>query len=136
MLLLVTAALLLKRYGTHAVPIHAPITTSSTFAVDAPIFARDDPSVGCHSRTVLDILWSCLATTFACTWVSVHPNVPWRNEGRWTLLGRRIFLMIFSILAPEFMIMWALKQWIGAVMIRDVVNEASRQAFPDPRESL
>lgn len=73
--------------------------------------------------------------TFACTWVSVHPNVPWRNEGRWTLLARRIFLMIFSILTPEFMIMWALKQWIGAVMIRDAVNEASRKAFPNPRES-
>lgn len=31
----------------------------------APIFARDDPSGGCQGRTVLDILWSCLATMFA-----------------------------------------------------------------------
>lgn len=134
MLLLISATLLLKRYGTQAVPLYAPSSTSSTF--DAPIFAREEPSAGCHSRTVLDIVWSCLATTFACTWVSVHPNVPWRNEGKWILLARRIFLMIFSILTPEFMIMWALKQCIGAVMIRDAVNEASMKAFPNPRESV
>lgn len=31
--------------------------------------------------------------------------------------------MFFSILAPEFMIMWAFKQWRGARMIRDTINE-------------
>ncbi|KAJ7258715.1 hypothetical protein B0H12DRAFT_1279783 [Mycena haematopus] len=29
-----------------------------------------------NSRSVFTILSSCLATVFACTWVSVHPNVP------------------------------------------------------------
>lgn len=122
MLLLLTTAFLLKRYGTQALPLPLPNPTTSTF--EAANFARDDPSDGCDGRTVLDILWSCLATTFACTWVSVHPNVPYKGEGKWTLLGRRIFLMFFSILAPEFMVMWAFKQWRGAVMIREAVNAA------------
>ncbi|KAF7369995.1 hypothetical protein MSAN_00629400 [Mycena sanguinolenta] len=29
-----------------------------------------------NCRTFFDIVWGCLATIFACTWVSVHPNVP------------------------------------------------------------
>ncbi|KAF7370001.1 hypothetical protein MSAN_00630100 [Mycena sanguinolenta] len=29
-----------------------------------------------NSRTIFSIVWGCLATIFACTWVSVHPNVP------------------------------------------------------------
>lgn len=122
MFLFIAFAFLLKRYGTQALPIPAPTTTSA--ALEAPMFARDDPFDGCQGRTVLDILWSCLTTTFACTWLSVHPNVPFEGEGKWTLLKRRIFLMFFSILAPEFMIMWAFKQWKGAVMIREAINTA------------
>lgn len=69
----------------------------------------------------------------ACTWVSVHPNVPFKEEGKWTLLGRRVYLMFFSILAPELMIMWAFKQWRGAVMIKETVNDAIKKASPNPR---
>lgn len=113
MLLAIAIAFLLKRYGTQAtlLPAHN--------------HARDDSSGGYLSRTALDLPWSCLATTFACTWVSIHPNVPFKGEGKRTLLRRRIFLMSFSILAPEFMIMWAFKQWRGAVMIRETVNASS-----------
>lgn len=129
MLLAIVFVFLVKRYGTQAVPLPAPPLTSS--ASEAPVFNRNDSSPGCNNRTVLDILWSCLATTFACTWVSVHPNVPYKGEGRWVLLRRRLYLMCFSIFAPEFMIMWAFKQWRGAVMIKEAVNEVIRDASPD-----
>lgn len=129
MFLLIVFAFFLKRYSTQAVPLHAPVPISAVF--EAPIVARDDPSDGCQGRTVLDILWSCLATTFACTWVSVHPNMPFKGEGKWTIMGRRIFLMFFSILAPEFMVMWAFKQWRGAVMVKEAVNEAIMNSSSD-----
>lgn len=64
-------------------------------------------------------------------WVSVHPNVPLRGEGEWMLRFRRVYLMSFSILAPEFMILWAFKQWRGAVMIRDTVNGALPEVSTD-----
>lgn len=131
MLLLIAVAFLLKHYGTHAVPLPASTPTSAAF--ESPIFTRDDTSDRCHTRTVLNILWSCLAITFACTWVSAHPNVPFKEEGKWTLLGRRVYLMFFSILAPELMIMWAFKQWRGAVMIKETVNDAIKKACPNPR---
>lgn len=129
MLLAIAITVLLKRYGTQAAA--HPIPTSSSSAFDTPIFSRDDASDGCNGRAVLDILWSCLATALACSWISVHPNVPLKGEGEWTLRGRRVFLMFFAIVAPEFMVLWAFKQWRGAVMIREVVNDAIREASPD-----
>lgn len=131
MIFLIALTYFLKRYVTHAVPLHVPTLTST--ALNMPIYARDDPSSGTSTRTVLDIIWSCIATTFACTWVSVHPNIPFKGEGEWTLRLRRVYLMFFSILAPEFMIVWAFKQWRGAVTIKEAVNEAIRRASPDPR---
>ena len=112
---------LFRHYGTSA----APITDSGPPIHDVPIFIRDhstDPDAG---RTVWDILWSCLATTFAVTWVSVHPNVPFLEETSWMVLKRRMFLMVLALLAPEVMIMWAFKQWRGAVMIKEIVNKAN-----------
>lgn len=73
---------------------------------------------------MLDIAWSCLATSIAVTWVSVHPNIPRLDEGRWSILRRRLFLMCFALLAPEALFMWAFKQWRGAVMIKEAVNKA------------
>ena len=111
---------LLRRFGASA----APITDAGPPIHDVPIFIRDDSTDADAGRTVWDILWSCLATTFAVTWVSVHPNVPWLEETSWMVLRRRMFLMVLALLAPEVMIMWAFKQWRGAVMIKELVNKA------------
>ena len=112
---------LCRRYGSSA----APITDAVPPIHDASIFIRDDSTDADADRTVWDILWSCLATTFAVTWVSVHPNVPVLEETSWMVLKRRIFLMVLALLAPEVMIMWAFKQWRGAVMIMEMVNKAN-----------
>ena len=121
-MLLAFAIPLLLKHLTEA----APLPAGSDYPASTSLFSRDDSTTsdGCHARTVWNILWSCLATTFACSWVSVHPNVPFKNEGRWEILSRRVFLMFFSILAPEIMVMWSFKQWRGAVMIRELVNHA------------
>ena len=111
---------LLRHHGTSA----APITDARPLVHDVPIFIRDDSTDACAGRTVWDILWSCLATTFAVTWVSVHPNVPFLEETNRMVLKRRIFLMVLALLAPEVMIMWAFKQWRGAVMIKEIINKA------------
>ena len=122
MILVLCITYILKCYFAEARPI------LSFISIAEPIFSRDDASASdtAQDRSVLDILWSCLATTFACTWVSVHPNVPFKNEGKWAILIRRLFLMLFSILAPEIMIMWAFKQWKGALKIRETINNAQR----------
>lgn len=70
-------------------------------------------------RTVWAILWSCLATIFTCTWVSVHPNIPGPNDSEWKVTKRRAGLMIWAILAPELLIFWAMRQWIAARKLAD-----------------
>ena len=113
-----------RYYGITA----APITPPDPSHYDTSVFIRDDSSTSNSGRTVWDILWSCLATTFAVTWVSVHPNVPFLEESSFSILKRRIFLMVLALLAPEVMIMRAFKQWRGAVMIKETVNEASPES--------
>ena len=130
MLFIFAVVFVLNRYFTDAAPL--PAQGDRLFGTGASIFSRDDSTTvdDCHARAVWNILWSCLVTTFACSWVSVHPNVPLKSEGVWEIRGRRLFLMFFAILAPEIMVMWEFKQWRGAVMIRESVN----QAKPGPRK--
>ena len=65
-------------------------------------------------RTTWDILWSCLATMFACSWVCIHPNVPSPNESSRRIFLRRLELMLWAVFGPEMIITWALRQWLGA----------------------
>ncbi|KAJ7469584.1 hypothetical protein FB451DRAFT_1091624 [Mycena latifolia] len=67
-------------------------------------------------RTLIGLLWSCLTTIFACTWVSVHPNLPrpgptqrWLNPN-W----RRIRMMVIAIIAPELIVFCAARQFFFA----------------------
>lgn len=74
------------------------------------------------TRQVWSIVYSCVAATISCTWVSVHVNVPFYREGEWTHRGRQLWLMLVSIVAPDVILMWAFMQWRGARAIRDDVN--------------
>ena len=122
---MITVRLLLFIFRQHETNA-APISTSDIHDLQPPLFIRDESSDDCSLRSVWDVAWSCLATTFAVTWVSVHPNVPLLEEGKWAILRRRLFLMVLSLLAPEVMIMWAFKQWKGALKIRETINNAQR----------
>ncbi|PBK58766.1 hypothetical protein ARMSODRAFT_946153 [Armillaria solidipes] len=83
----------------------------------------DDGLTTCSEdlRTVLSIIWSCLATIFACTWLAVHPNVPGRNittNGAITCAIERAKIIAITILAPEVILAWAAEQFIVAWKLR------------------
>jgi hypothetical protein len=80
-----------------------------------------------HYRTKQDIIWSCLATIFACTWVAIHPNVPNRSHSEWEKFGTRLHTMFYALIGPEFITMWALRQRIGAAKH---VEEYNQKFFP------
>ena len=67
-----------------------------------------------HCRTKWDIIRSCLATIFSCTWVAIHPNIPGPRDGWFTIALRRLALMVLAIIAPEAIILWATRQWLNA----------------------
>ncbi|KAJ7910788.1 hypothetical protein B0H13DRAFT_2660854 [Mycena leptocephala] len=67
-----------------------------------------------NCRKLFDIVWGCLATIFACTWVSVHPNVPAPNESRLAHFWRRLKMMLIAAIAPEIMVAFAARQFFAA----------------------
>ena len=80
-----------------------------------------------HCRTIWNMVWSCLVTIFSCTWVAVHPNVPCpkkREANGWTeryirnpllsFVEHRLPLLICALLVPEYVLAWAIRQFLRA----------------------
>ncbi|KAF7370000.1 hypothetical protein MSAN_00630000 [Mycena sanguinolenta] len=99
MLLILLAVHLLSKDGKAAPlshPLDARATTDSCKDID-------------NCRTLFSVVWGCLATIFACTWV--------------------LKMMLIAMIAPELMVGFAARQYFGS---RELVNEykfSSTQAF-------
>ncbi|KJA17244.1 hypothetical protein HYPSUDRAFT_192512 [Hypholoma sublateritium FD-334 SS-4] len=112
-------------FALFRLPKGAPLTDNH---VDTPeligngqdLLPRADITFG--TRQTSDIVISCLATIFACTWTAVHPNIPSPMDSRWDLFKRRFVTTIYALLAPEFITAWALRQYIGAKVIVRIYN--------------
>ena len=111
MLLVLILVYLFHGFQTHATSLTSilPESGSNTTILSTP--ACICPA---DQRSIWDIIWSCLATIFACSWVSVHPNIPGPNESRSRVLLRRLELMFWAVIGPEMIITWAFRQWLGA----------------------
>ncbi|KAG8851097.1 hypothetical protein FRB91_008458 [Serendipita sp. 411] len=93
-------------------------------------------------RSLPNIVWSCLTTIFLCTWVSLHPNVPkpvdetklskrqrYAHKLR-TFLKDQAFPFVFLLVAPEWVLMWALKQrLVVEYMVRNKQAPTRRHGF-------
>ncbi|KAJ7910820.1 hypothetical protein B0H13DRAFT_2485145 [Mycena leptocephala] len=104
MLLLLILVHLLSRNGSAA-PV--PHTLNNRSNPDS----CDDIN---NCRKLFDIVWGCLATIFACTWVSMHPNVPAPNQSWLALFWRRLKMMLIAVVAPELMVGFAARQFFAA----------------------
>lgn len=64
------------------------------------------PTVGWYTapneRSTLSLVYSCLITTFACTWTVLHLNVPAIRDSGWTRFKRKAKWMAITVLLPEF----------------------------------
>ena len=113
LLLLILVVYLFHWHGfqTHAAPLTSLIAESSNNST-----LLNTPTCICpaNDRSIWDILWSCLATIFACSWVSIRPNIPGPNESWWRIIIRRLELMFWAVVGPEMIIGWAFRQWLGA----------------------
>ncbi|KAJ7032379.1 hypothetical protein C8F04DRAFT_918446, partial [Mycena alexandri] len=70
-----------------------------------------------NCRTLFDIVWGCLITTFTCTWLALHQNVPDPKLGSFSLLLRKLRMMLVMIIAPEFIMQFAARQLVSALLI-------------------
>ncbi|EPQ52570.1 hypothetical protein GLOTRDRAFT_46824, partial [Gloeophyllum trabeum ATCC 11539] len=62
--------------------------------------------------TLWQIVRSCTVTVVACTWVSLHLNIPHPHESWYHGPLRQVGIVIMAIIAPELVIAWALRQWL------------------------
>ncbi|KAF7348947.1 hypothetical protein MVEN_01415300 [Mycena venus] len=97
---------------------HLLTKNSSVAPVAPPAIAPRSLAGTCDDinkcRKLFDIVWGCLATMFACTWVSLHPNVPPPNQSWLALFWRRLKMMLIGIIVPELMVGFAARQFLGA----------------------
>jgi len=94
--------------------IAAPIDSSIDSDNASLLLSRDAGSSDLCPRKRVEIIWSCIATILAASWVSVHPNLPHRKGSKVKKTLRRIELMLWAIITPELIIFWAMRQWHGA----------------------
>jgi len=95
------------------------LPTPSDFPIDNPPPVSTSSAIVSDSRSILGILWSCLSTIFACTWVAVHPNIPGPKEGDWAVFRRRLTIVLYILIAPELVITWAARQHLAAKEIAE-----------------
>ena len=83
------------------------------------VYPREDPN-NFTPRSESSIVWGCLATIFACSWVAVHPNIPAPSG---SIFLTRLKLMGCMLIAPELVIIWAARQWYAAHRIAEHHND-------------
>lgn len=77
-----------------------------------------------NSRSLYEIVRSCAATTFACTWVSMHKNVPAADISNFRVLLERLLLLDYAVVAPECVTIWAYRQHLAAARHVEEFNAA------------
>lgn len=123
---MILLTILLTYLGDHsalAAPTSIPIPVNSG---ELPLLHRSYiPSCSTTAfdqRSKPEIIWECLATLFACSWVAVHPNVPPPGSKWYKAALIRMELLIWTFLAPECIIYWAVRQWFGARKLAKIYN--------------
>ena len=96
-----------------------------------PVDNRSLAAIHCtdisHCRSIWNIIWSCLITVLSSTWVALHPNVPSpkkRVTNSWikkcirnpflSFAEHRLPLFLFALLVPEYVLAWAIRQFLSA----------------------
>jgi hypothetical protein len=115
--------------SSSTVPVPSTPADHDDFGMTFTVLGRELPDCvnPARYRTLQEVIISCLATIFACTWVALHPNVPNPEYSQWRRLKRKVAMMACAIIAPEFVTIWALRQRIGAAKHRDKYNETFRE---------
>ena len=105
-LLIPTLALIGRMHATPIIP---------TLAHNVSSLAETSHSPACsdinHCRTLPAIVYGCLVTIFACTWLSFHPDIPNCTYTLSRIRAHHFFSVMWSFLVPELVIMKAAIQW-------------------------
>ncbi|KAI0059787.1 hypothetical protein BV25DRAFT_1918177 [Artomyces pyxidatus] len=122
----------------------AQIRTNSTVFASA-LAAVDTCTDISTCRTRYTIVWSSLATIFACVWTVIHRNVPAPDAGGsrlWRIVGKvwdAAKIVVVTFLVPEWVLAWAVRQFLAAREVGKKLEEARGEAegrWTEKREKL
>ncbi|KAF8657424.1 hypothetical protein AX16_002221 [Volvariella volvacea WC 439] len=106
----------LARSLASPVPVTAPGTIPSPICVVAAAATQCDPT---RTRTIFDILYSCIGVILLCTYISMHHNIPDQDDSWAEVMWSKIRTTLYALIAPEMVIMWAIRQRIMAGKIAE-----------------
>ncbi|KAF8642441.1 hypothetical protein AX16_009495 [Volvariella volvacea WC 439] len=111
------ASLFLTAFG-RALASPVPVTvTGSTLPSPVCVVAASVTASRCdptRTRTIFDILYSCIGVILLCTYISMHHNIPDQNDSWAKLMWIKMRMTFYALIAPEIIIMWAIRQRIMA----------------------
>lgn len=67
-----------------------------------------------NTRGTFDLVVSCAATVFLCSWSSICVNIPTSDHSKWDHFCDKWHMFCLSMLGPEFIFMLALGQYLRA----------------------
>ncbi|KAI0057722.1 hypothetical protein BV25DRAFT_1830790 [Artomyces pyxidatus] len=73
-------------------------------------------------RTIDNIIWSSLTTIFACVWTAIHRNIPGPSQGRKARMWEMVKIVVVTLLVPEWVVSWAVRQRTIAGHVCRVLN--------------
>lgn len=129
-------------------------TSPLTFNPSSPTLAASiniaSPLQRCENidncRTLSGIVQSCIATILACVWFAVHRNIPepktdrdykmnsviWNAQWVYSIvLNQRQSFIVFivALIIPEWILAWAVRQWLMARKLAKRLEAAEKQAL-------
>ncbi|KAF8647246.1 hypothetical protein AX16_006824 [Volvariella volvacea WC 439] len=114
------AGLFLAAFARSLASLVSTTVAGNANAISNPIAAIVTPTIGrqlycdpTQTRTLFDILYSCIGVVFLCAYISVHHNIPDRNAST----------TLYALLAHEFVIMWAIRERIKAGRIAEKMKD-------------
>ncbi|KAF7974339.1 hypothetical protein HWV62_12398 [Athelia sp. TMB] len=140
-----SAAIAARAIITDVSSISAADTSSFITSVPANSSLPDGPCKDIdHCRTLVAIVQSCIVTILACVWFAVHRNIPAPSVDHphdnsfvrillfvwYKILDQRQALTVFvvTLLVPEWVLAWALRQFLNARRLAKELKEAREDA--------
>ena len=110
----------------------APNALDSTLSPRLAAFPDLDQINTCkdfdHCRSLASIVTSCLGTIFACVWVAVHKNIPGPKQSWISVQVESLKVVVMTLLVPEWVLAWAVRQFLRARQIAEELEEARLDA--------
>ncbi|KAG2132692.1 uncharacterized protein EDB93DRAFT_1255111 [Suillus bovinus] len=104
----------------------APTTNTTNTTTDGSFQA---PSF--TTRSMWTIVSSSVLTLFACVYSAIHPNIPSpKGRGYPYILWRQLGTMMLALIAPELIVIWAMRQWFSAQEVTKQFEHFKKSGYP------